>query len=408
MAQSGQKESKTTLYVLILVGIIAIGSIIISYQNTRGISQINNDIEKMTQITLNLSNQIDSIQQSLNEYKLMSQQISSLNQSLSQQIQSLNNMIAQMNYPIQVYDALNRTVVITQQPTRIVSLAPSTTEMLFDIGAGNLVVGVDDNSNYPPIVNELVINGTIQRVGGFDSISLEKVISLKPDLVVGSTGVQFKYIYQLSQYGVTALSLNDESISDILTDILLLGKITGHYQQALNLTNNLKNEIISIYSKVSGSQNKPTVLFIVWVNPYYAAGGSSFWNDLISLSGGLNSLENVSQAWPAISWEDVVKLNPQVIIATEYAGGFSNATQLINWLESQPGGANISAVETGRVYMLHGNLSDIASRPSPRIVEMQEVLAAILHPEDFGNIQLPNDLNDTILAQISQYVQSFS
>jgi iron complex transport system substrate-binding protein len=386
-------QSKLSIALIVLAIVLSGMAVLLAYESYVTSQSVKGEVEALGKQISNASSQISALGTSLSSLQNVGTAIQSLNSTLSQRIDTLSKQIEELKYPIQVYDALNRTVFITQQPQRIVSLAPSITEILFAINASNLVVGVDDYSNYPPAVLDMVKNGTIQRVGGFSEISLEKVISLKPDLVVGSTGVQYKFVYSLSQMGITSLSLKTESIDEIFSAILLLGKITNHYQEALTLVYSMKQNLLSTYSLVtSKTQEKPSVAYLVWINPIFVAGGGSFWSDVLYLSGGTNAFQNVSQAWPMISWEDLVSANPKVIVLSEYAGGFSNATQFIAWARSQPGGNNIEAIKEGRVYMFHGELNDIASRPSPRVIELQLALSLILHPDVYGAKEVPNDL----------------
>ncbi|MEM0060913.1 MAG: cobalamin-binding protein [Fervidicoccaceae archaeon] len=386
-------QNKIIVSILILALLLSGISVFLAYESYASSNSIRNALDLFEKQLFNISSQLSSASNSVSAIQSLSSTIQSLNLSLTQKIDQLSSEVSSLKYPIQVYDALNRTVFITQQPQRIVSIAPSITEILFAINASSYIVGVDDYSNYPPIIGDLVKNGTIERVGGFSDISLEKVISLKPDLVIGTTGVQYKFIYQLSQMGITSISLRTESIDDIFSATLLLGKITNHFQDALNLVNELKQRILGQYSLVaSKTTTRPSIMYVVWINPIFAAGGGSFWNDIIGLSGGRNALENISQAWPMISWEEVIKANPDVIVLSEYAGGFSNASQFLSWARTQPGGESIKAVKDGKVYMLHGELNDIASRPGPRIAELQLALSLILHPDLYNVTAVPNDL----------------
>ncbi|MCI4396658.1 MAG: ABC transporter substrate-binding protein [Thermoprotei archaeon] len=373
-------QQKIIFSLLVVALILSMASLIFVYESNNSFKVIEGTLQ-------NLSNSVAGFQK-------MSSSLQNINSTLSEKINEISAQINELKFPIQVYDALNRTVFITQQPERVVSIAPSITEILFAINASSLVVGVDDFSNYPPILEKMVANGTIARVGGFSDISLEKVVSLKPDLVIGTTGVQYKFIYQLSQMGIDSISLRTESIDDIFSATLLLGKITGHYNEAVVLVNDLKQKIMNIYETVSTrTTERPSVAYIVWISPLFVAGGSSFWNDAINLAGGVNAFQNVTQAWPMVSWEDLVKANPDFIILSENAGGFSNASQFIIWAKNQPGGDSLNAIKNGRVYMLHGELNDIASRPGPRIAELQLSISLILHPDIYGKAIVPQDLD---------------
>jgi iron complex transport system substrate-binding protein len=390
-----EKQYKALYALVVVLGLLAVISIVSSSLSLHKLTSIEDELKDLTgsissmQTSINeLSNKVVKINGTISLYK---SELSSLSTSFSKNITQLEVMIEESHYPIQIRDAMGRIVVITHKPNRIVSTAPSITEILFTIGAGKLVVGVDDYSNYPTIVPKLVNEGKIARVGGFADINIEKVLSLKPDLVIGTTGVQFKFLHRLSEMGVTTLSLSSSSLTDVYADILLLGRITGHMNESIDLVEQLKNNITRIYM-LTENTTRPTLLYVVWINPFYVAGGKSWFNDLIQLSGGKNAMENITVEWPSISLEEILKANPDVILLSEHAGGFVNAEQALKWLQSQPGGENLSAVKNNRIYMLHGELNDIASRPGPRIYVLQKTLAIILHPDLFGLKNVPNDL----------------
>ncbi|MEM4474811.1 MAG: ABC transporter substrate-binding protein [Fervidicoccaceae archaeon] len=143
-------------------------------------------------------------------------------------------------FPVQLVDSLGRSVVIVNEPKRIVSIAPSTTEILFAIGAGEKVVGVDRFSNYPPDVVELARAGKIQYVGDFINPSIETILKLRPDLVVGTGGVQARHIEALASRGLTVLALDAENLEELYRCILLLGVATGESERARALVEELK------------------------------------------------------------------------------------------------------------------------------------------------------------------------
>jgi len=308
-------------------------------------------------------------------------------------LMELENRTAGAAFPIQIVDSLNRLVTIHKPPERIVSIAPSITEILFAIGAESLVVGVDEFSNYPPEVGELVKAGRIEVVGGFSNPSLEKILALKPDLVVGVSGVQARFLITISQMGVTTLCLDAENIEDVINDILILGRVTGRLENAIRLAERLRGEIADISRLASSfTASRPKALFIVWINPIYAAGGKSWISSAIEIAGGANALKEINASWPSISWEKVLESNPDVIVFAEGAGGLQSAEQALEWLSSQPGGKSINAVARGRVYMVHSELNDIFSRPSPRVVYALWTLLYLLHPDLFDVEKPPADL----------------
>ncbi len=391
------KNNNLVYYAIMVLAILTLASLALSLKTASSVNylqeelgQVSQSIEELSNTIGELNSNMEKISSAVTDY---SSRFNQFQNAFSTTINSLVKEIQESKFPLEIQDAMNRLVVITRQPEKIVSIAPSITEILFSINAGDLVVGVDDYSNYPPIVNQLVQEGKIEKVGGFADISIEKVLLLNPDIVIGTTGVQYKVLYKLSQTGLTTLSLKTESISDIFADILIIGKITGHTEDAINLVEELKNNITSLYLRITQETNTtPTIAYIVWIDPIYAAGGTCWFNDIIELSGGVNALGNITQEWPAISWEQIIEANPDIILVSEYAGGFTNASQVINWLEQQPGGQELTAVKTNNVYMLHGELNDIASRPGPRIHILQEALSLIMHPEIYNQTSIPNDL----------------
>ena len=367
------------------------------------VNQLVKKSESLSEQINDLSNKTRELAQNITEIKRKTQELSEYQAIFKENISEIREELKATAFPLEITDAMNRLVVIPYKPERIVSIAPSITEILFSIGAGSLVVGVDEYSNYPPIVNELKNNGTLQVVGGFGDINIEKVASLNPDIIIGTTGVQYRPLSILSQLGFTTLSLPTEKISDVFATILLLGKITGHYTDSLKLVESIKERMYKTFNRTLTltEEQRPSVLFIVWVDPVYAAGKNSWIDDLIYMSGGKNALSDIESSWPTIGWESIVEKDPDIIIFTEYAGGLSNVTQAIEWLVSQPGGQNLTAVMNNHVYMVHGELNDILQRPSIRIDRALLALTFIIHPELFGFNNVPNDINIDDLPELT-------
>lgn len=396
---------KTLVAVAIVLSLIAIAVTAIAFHSlSRSIENVASGINEVSGKLGDLEKRIERLQSNSSElayqiqvvggkYSSVAEELKDLEQELLRLRSEVGALREEVAFPLQVTDSLGRIVVVPHEPERIVSIAPSITEILFMIGAGSKVVGVDAFSNYPSVLEEMKKNGSIVVVGGFSTISIDKVVALKPDLVVGVGGVQAKTLYTLSQLGITTLCLNAETVSDIVNDILLLGRITGHTSEALNLASQIRENLTQLYTVVrQKNETAPTILYVVWTNPVYAAGGNSWVNDLIEIAGSKNALGNTTTAWPMIGWEQVVALNPDIIIFTEHAGGLANAKQALEWLKSQPYGSDLKAVKTGRVYMVHGELNDIACRPGPRVYYLALTLAVISHPSAFGLTSVPNDL----------------
>ncbi len=265
-------------------------------------------------------------------------------------------------YPINVTDDFGYNVTINSA-NRIVSLAPSNTEILFAVGAGSRVVGVTDFCDYPPEVENIF------SIGGYAIITKEAVVNLTPDLVLAAYGNPELIINQLRGLNLTVVALNPKNTEDIIRNILLVGNITENDANASTVAENMRQEIKNITDVTNNlSENqKAKVLYIVWDDPMYAAGKGTYADDLIKKAGGINIVE--SSGWPVMSLESVVAKNPQIIITSGMgAGGEAMRARIINNTVL----AQTDAVRADRVYAVAD--PNIIERPSPRITKgLQEL-----------------------------------
>jgi iron complex transport system substrate-binding protein len=282
---------------------------------------------------------------------------------------------------------------LTINPERIVSLAPSNTEILFAIGAGERVVGVTDYCNYPPNVPKLVENDFITSIGGYCNPSIDLIKSLKPDLILASKyypsenrrkrcGYTCRKITErLRRLGFNILTLAPKSVDDILKNIVLIGKATGNNAEAELLTSNLRKKIDIITIKLKNVTNNPKVYFEAWSDPFMAAGSGNWISDLIKLAGGLNVFKTSTVQWLIISSKEIIELDPNIMIfpyiedIQRFWGNFDEVKKRPEWIK-------IDAVRNNRLYEIQ---RDIISRPGPRIVEALEMMAKIVHPEILSN-----------------------
>jgi iron complex transport system substrate-binding protein len=271
---------------------------------------------------------------------------------------------------ITVLDDMGRIVHIGKVE-RIISTSPSNTEILFAIGAGHLVVGVDNYSDYP---SEAV---NITKVGDFISLNVERIVSLQPDVVFAYYG-QKEGIERLEALGISVVTFHAETLNDTFHDIQLAGYICGKTENATNLVAQLQQRVEDIRSKTQqlNDSQHPRVYYELWNNPYMSAGPGSYINDLIRIAGGTNIAANASKDYPILSEEFILSANPDIIITSSMnIDSPEKIMQRAGWQE-------INAVKNHSVYMIDDNL---VSRPGPRIVEGLETLAKIIHPEIFGN-----------------------
>ncbi len=275
------------------------------------------------------------------------------------------------DFPVTLTDDQNRSVTLETKPQRIVSLLPSNTEILFAVGAGDQVVGVTSYCNYPKEA------ASREQVGGITnkSISIEAIVALEPDLILASDSHD-QIVPLLEEAGLTVMVLNPATFDDIFDNVELVGRATGHAQQAETLTNELRQRLKTVESRVESAADRPTVFYEVWYDPLMTAGPNTFIGQLITLAGGENIFANVEEDWPQVSAEVVIERNPEVIL-----GPTSHAEALtIDKINARASWEGISAIQNERIHMLDG---DAVSRPGPRIVDMLEETARYLHPDLF-------------------------
>lgn len=270
-----------------------------------------------------------------------------------------------------VVDDYGRAVVVPKSLQRIISLAPGCTEILFAVGLGNRVVGVDDYSDYP----EGAKNKT--KIGSYLNPNLEVIALLAPDLILASDMTSKEYVANLEEKNLTIFVLAPKTIQGIIRDIRLVGIIGNKKKEADNLTGCIEQRINAICSKTSKiSLYKPKV-FIEYY-PYWTYGSGSFGNELISMAGGRNTGAATAAAYSEITNEFVIASNPELIVFT--VGPHTTTT--IKDIKSRTGWDKISAVKNNKIYTID---DDIISRPGPRIVDALEQLANMIHPELFSS-----------------------
>ncbi|MBX2990719.1 MAG: cobalamin-binding protein [Bacteroidetes bacterium] len=266
---------------------------------------------------------------------------------------------------VSIIDDLQRTVILRSPAQRIVSLAPSITETLFAVGAGDQIVGVTDYCNYPAEAK------TKQRVGGVINPNIETIISLKPDLIVLSMEGNVREDFnKLTGFGIPVFVTNPRSLDGIYTSISQLGTLTGRAAQAMTVVHSLKTRADSIVLAASASK-RHTVLLFVSLQPVIVVGQGTFLAELISLAGGVNTAAKASSTYPAYSREAVLKDNPDVLIFLSDV--LSDPAGLIHLY---PEWSTLNAYRQKKIFRID---SDIVSRPGPRAIEGLEALHKLIH-----------------------------
>lgn len=376
-------------------------------------SNVSNVVSNLQNVKSGLNSMQGSVKELSNTMKSVSAEVESLAEklasvtsnvtSLQKQITVIQKQVETIRYPLTLTDALGRQVTIPSKPQRIVSTAPSITEILFLVGAGSNVVGVDKFSNYPPVVKELIKNGTIKVVGGFSTLNIEAILMLKPDIVFMTTGVQERYAKELAGMGITVFVLPTRDMSDVFSDILTVGLITGHFDKALKAVEEMRNIITSTRLKVEEYLNKtggkPVKVYYEIYPDYWTIGRTSFINDIITLAGGDNIFENETTPYFVASSEAIITANPDVILMNYNYGYFGSVDDLIKRITSREGWANITAVKEGRIYVFSGVAEDIMVRPGPRAALAIALMARVLYPQAFGITVVPHNINETVMQE---------
>jgi iron complex transport system substrate-binding protein len=270
--------------------------------------------------------------------------------------------------PRSVIDELGRSVQVSAQPKRIVSLAPSTTEILFAIGAGERVVGVTSYCDFPPEAREKA------PVGDTLKPNVETIVALRADLVIISTASQVEASFRkLEELGIPVFVTNPRNIDGVVASIDKLGELIGSQDRARRLSEELRSKILAVEDRVADA-HRPSVLVILGTEPLITVGARSFINDLINRAGASSISAEEDADYPQYSIETVIAKQPEIILLQ--TGG----NELTARLQQTP------AARTNRVYHID---DDLLLRPGPRIIDGLEQLAARIHPELFkqGNAE---------------------
>ena len=257
----------------------------------------------------------------------------------------------------------------TNGKLRIVSLAPSVTEILFSLNMGESLVGATDNCDYPP---EAV---RIERIGGFGTPNVEKLMSMSPDLVIAD-GLERKEVADvLRQSGIRVLEVRIRNFEELFDAIRQIGEAVNKVRQAESLVAGMRTELKAIAAKNDATprRQRPKVFVEIGDHPLMTAGGTSFLDDLIARAGGVNVAHEISQAYPSINPEKVIEWNPDIIVVAQMSHPGDAAVQL----SQRIGWADISAVKHKRV--IDDIKSDLLFRPGPRLIDGVKALAVRFH-----------------------------
>lgn len=267
-----------------------------------------------------------------------------------------------------VTDQLGRQVRVPDKPQRVISLAPSITEIIFGIEQSHRLKGVTTYSDFPPEAEKL------PKVGSYVHLDLEKIVALKPDLCIAIKDGNPRVIAQrLEALKIPVYAVDPNNLDTVMKTVLEIGGLLNAKEQANRLVNNMQFRIQKVKSLVATTTQRPRVFFQIGVSPIVSVGTDTFIHELIVIAGGIN-LAAGPVPYPRFSREQVLALSPEIIIITSMARNAIFEEVKAEW-EKWP---NMPAVRNQRIFIEDSNFFD---RPTPRLVDGLELLIRLIHPE---------------------------
>jgi iron complex transport system substrate-binding protein len=283
---------------------------------------------------------------------------------------------------ITIVDDEGFVTTLNSVPQRVVSLAPSNTQIMFAIGAGNKVVGLTDYDNYPYNFSAWIEAGNMTSIGGYQTPNKEAIALLHPDLIL-ATPINDVDVVTLRSTGYKVLVLDPANVLGVIQDISLVGRAVGAEASATVLIDNINTQVNAITAKIVAANMtvKPLVYYEIWWNPEMSAGATSWVNDIITKAGGVNIFANETQAWPAVSSETVVQMNPDVILLPTGMGS-GTFYGSVDQVKARSGWNSINAVKNNHVIVIDG---DLFAEVGPRVAEQITAVAKALYPSIFNS-----------------------
>lgn len=277
--------------------------------------------------------------------------------------------------PFPITDGRGKQIDLPQPAQRVISMAPSNTEILFAIGADDQVVGRESFSDYPAAAQSLPDIG-----GGFAELNTELILSLKPDLILAAEITPPEQVQALEELGLTVFVLkNPQDFEGLFGNLQTVAALVGREREATGLVTELRARVQRVREKVSLSSYLPLVFYELDAtdpNAPYTAGPGTFVDTLIQMAGGQNLGASLQGAWVQISVEELLTRNPDIILLGDYTWGGVTPDQVAG----RAGWQALQAIKNAKIFTFDDNL---VSRPGPRLVDGLEAMARLLHPELF-------------------------
>jgi iron complex transport system substrate-binding protein len=276
--------------------------------------------------------------------------------------------------PIKLTDGLGRSIELAAPAQRIISIAPSNTEILFALGAGSQIVGREEMSDYPVEAKDDTSIGSV-----FQKLNTESIVALQPDLILAAEINSPEQVKALEDLKLNVYYLpNPKTFGDLYKNLEIVGQLTGRSAEAAKLNESLKARYDAVIQKLSQAKDAPTVFYeIDATDPTkpYTSGPGTFIDLVIALAGGKNIGGALKDAFAQLSSEELVKQNPDIIVLGDALYGVTPEA-----VAQRPGWGDLNAVKNNQVFAFDDNL---ISRPGPRLIDGLEQMAKLLHPELF-------------------------
>ncbi len=272
-------------------------------------------------------------------------------------------------FPMTLKDEAGREVKLATRPQRLVSMAPSNTEILFALGLGDKVFGVSNFDNFPPEATKK------EKVGDAFNPNYEKIVGLKPDLVLAVGTAQSEIVKKLDGLKVPTFVLQASSLAAVYDEINLVGKITGTAAKAQEVVGVMQAKEKAVLAKVAAvAADKRPKVFWMLDDQLWTVGPGSFINDILVKLGATNVATKTNQAYSQYSMESLLKDDPDVIVIG------SSSPDTMDKVKKLNGWSKLTAVKNNKVYTVN---PDLVSRPGPRLMDGLEAAAKVLYPDQF-------------------------
>jgi iron complex transport system substrate-binding protein len=269
----------------------------------------------------------------------------------------------------EITDETGRKLKLPQEVGRVISLAPNLTEIVFALGDENRLAADTDYCDYPPEATQKL------HVGGTVNPNLEEVAALMPDVILATSINRRETVAALDRLGFPVFITDPHSVDEMIATVEHVGAALGVEKSAADVAGDLRSRLSDLDRRLAGAPAR-RVLFVVWTEPLISIGSGTFIADALRRAGG-RSVVDTKIEWPHVSLEEIVKLQPEVLV---FASAHQGDTQReIESLRNLPGWRSLKAMQRSHIVVI----SDAINRPAPRMVDAIEILARALHPEAF-------------------------